>query len=809
MNRYKLIFYDFEVFYKDWLVVLIDYDTTKKHVIINDTNELHRVYDKANKLGYIWVGYNSRNYDSIILKGLLLGKDAYELNDKIIKQGLKEYQILGNDKNTYPLLNFDISTRLHSLKQLEGFMGSKIKESDIPFDIQRKLTADEIDETIYYCTHDVESTIEVFDNLHEEFESQVSLVEAFKLPMEDLNKTKAQLSAKILGAEKKDWTNDEFDLIYPDTLKLDKYSYVLDWFKDEANHNAKRALYTEIAGIPHVVAWGGIHGSKDNFSYKGTIMCADVASLYPSIMIEYGLLSRNVKEPNRYKEIKETRLKLKSEHNPMQLPYKIVLNSTYGASGDKYNPLYDIRMCRNVCMTGQLLLIDLIEKVEPYCNLIQSNTDGIYVCFDDENNIPIVENIMHEWENRTRLNLEIDYANGIYQKDVNNYILLEGDSYKAKGSYLKKLKTIDYDLPIVNKALTEYFLHEIPIENTINECNDLIEFQKIVKISSLYSYGMYGDKRLKEKVLRVFASNDENAKGVFKVKGENKVEKIANTPEKCFIDNDEVKDKKVPNYLDKQYYIDIAYNRLDDFLNGKTKSKEKNEIKGVPNEVKNNVEALLKENKYIDLCDFILKNKGVASTNQLEILIKLNYFADYGDMNMLLFTLDNYNKYGKRKNLKKDKIQNIDLSGCYEKETRTQYCGINGVEIVRRLVANTDIPKVDKSIVLKYKLQYCGYLVKTDIIPECEPNVFLVRNLEITKFGTPFCHLYRICDGKVSQYRVNKKDFKDNPFEEGAILKCGFKAHAKSKKIVKESGDEKWIKTGEYDSMLSTWVEVE
>ena len=56
-------------------------------------------------------------------------------------------------------------------------------------------------------------------------------------------------------------------------------------------------------------------------------------------------------------------------------------------------------------------------------------------------------------------------------------------------------------------------------------------------------------------------------------------------------------------------------------------------------------------------------------------------------------------------------------------------------------------------------------------------------------WGTTFVDLYRICDGKVSQYRVNKKDFKDNPFEEGAILKCGFKAHAKSRKVIDEDGN--------------------
>jgi DNA polymerase elongation subunit (family B) len=93
-------------------------------------------------------------------------------------------------------------------------------------------------------------------------------------------------------------------------------------------------------------------------------------ALYPAIMIEYGFLSRNVTNPNRYREIRDTRLKLKAKKDPMQLPYKIVLNSAYGSFKDKYNPLYDPRMANNICVAGQLLLLDLAEKIEKYGKLI-------------------------------------------------------------------------------------------------------------------------------------------------------------------------------------------------------------------------------------------------------------------------------------------------------------------------------------------------------------------------------------------------------------------------------------------------------
>ena len=99
------------------------------------------------------------------------------------------YQILPEGKNIQ-FYNFDISTGFHSLKQLEGFLGSTIKESSVPFDIDRPLTQEEIEETIFYCTHDVEETIKVFEARREEFDSQLAMIEAFELDMSMFNKTK-------------------------------------------------------------------------------------------------------------------------------------------------------------------------------------------------------------------------------------------------------------------------------------------------------------------------------------------------------------------------------------------------------------------------------------------------------------------------------------------------------------------------------------------------------------------------------------------------------------------------------------------
>ena len=138
--------------------------------------------------------------------------------------------------------------------------------------------------------------------------------------------------------------------------------------------------------------------------------------------------------------------------------------------------------------------------------------------------------------------------------------------YKSKGAYVKKLHQLDYDMPIINKALINYFLHGIPVDHTINDCKNLYEFQRVVKVSSKYEAAYYGSEKLNEKVLRVFASRRKGDSGVFKRKPGGTKEKIANTPEKCFIENTNVKEITVPRRLDRNWYIDVANKRLQDFM---------------------------------------------------------------------------------------------------------------------------------------------------------------------------------------------------------------------------------------------------
>ena len=561
-------FYDFEVFKYDWLVVIINPSEEQTTVIHNNKDQL-KAYHEAHK-DQIWIGYNSRNYDQYILKAILLGFNPKEVNDFIIKEGKKGWEY-SSTFHSIKLYNYDCANKFNSLKQLEGFMGNDIKETSVAFDLDRKLTAAELADTVKYCTHDVEQTMQVFLQTKADFDAHVNLLKTFNLPLSNISKTQAQLSALALGCSRKDWF-DEWDLQIVDTLQIKKYAMVKDWFMDEENHDYKNSLTTLVCGVPHQFGWGGLHGAPEEPVHrKGLLLHVDVTSFYPSIMIRYDMLSRNVQDKAVYKQIYDTRVALKKAGKKAeQAPYKIILNATYGICKDPTSSAYDPRQANNVCVNGQLLLLDLLEHLEGHCELIQSNTDGLIIQIEDSGSaFNEVDDICYEWETRTGMKLGFDVITEIWQKDVNNYLFkFQDGKIERKGSYVKPLNNLDYDMPIVNKALVAYMIDGVPVEKTINDCADLKEFQKIVKVSSKYICGWHNGELLSDKTFRVFASTRKGDGFIGKLKrknGSNTVEKFANTPDKCFIWNDAVNGVPVPEDLDKAYYVEIAKKRLTAF----------------------------------------------------------------------------------------------------------------------------------------------------------------------------------------------------------------------------------------------------
>ena len=617
-----MLFYDFEVFKYDWLVVIANTDTKETICIKNDRDKLITFYQEH--VNDIWVGYNSQHYDQYILKAILLNLNPKKVNDFIIVEGKDGWRYTDAFRQI-PLINYDCMPNPPvGLKTLEGFMGSNIKETDIDFNIDRKLTEEELKLTELYCTHDVEETFKVFLEKHDDFEAMLSIVKEFNLPLKDIGCTEAQITAKVLECQKQSYT-DEFDYFILPCIQLSKYAFVKDWFinakadalkemkelynssatpnadrwkYDVSNPDAfkkyfySRSLKVLVAGVPHVFGFGGLHGAPDEpLHEKGLLLHVDVNNYYPSLLIAWGLVTRSAGNDNyplvynirKELKYKQTHAKDKAEskmYKKKQLPYKKMLNALSGGMKDVYSPAYDPRNNNCMCINGQLMLLDLIEKLEIYVDgfkLIQSNTDGLIIWIpDNDRSFKQVDDVCYEWEcrcstSKCEIGLALDVIAEIYQKDVNNYLWIDGDGgIECKGAYVKDLSKLDYDLPIINKALKEYMIHGVAPSVTIYNETDLMQFQKIVKLSNKYKWVEHeergGNVKYSYKSYRVFASLDPKDGRLLKCKGGTiKPAKFGNTPDSCFVMNEDINGAEIPEKLDRAWYRKLAEKRLKDF----------------------------------------------------------------------------------------------------------------------------------------------------------------------------------------------------------------------------------------------------
>jgi len=291
---------------------------------------------------------------------------------------------------------------------------------------------------------------------------------------------------------------------------------------------------------------------------------------------------------------------------------KLVLNTTYGAmlngrNGVAYNDLYDPLMGRSVCITGQLLLLELSMHLVAECptlKIIQLNTDGIMVSFDASDEAKW-EEITQEWQVRTGFELEEDFIQKIVQRDVNNYVEVPVDGGKPKvkgGDLVRGILTnanIDFTqmgLPawdnmsggawninnnacIVATAMKEYFVSGTPPEKTIYASNNILDFQLIAKVGGKYS-GCYqligGNKVPVQKVNRVYATSNLSYGKIYKthaITGSDS--KVSSLPDHCIVDNN---NELSIDVVDREWYVRLATEKIRKFLGVKAPWKNTRKI---------------------------------------------------------------------------------------------------------------------------------------------------------------------------------------------------------------------------------------
>lgn len=676
----SLIIYDCEVFKHDWIVVFKDSKTGTYTVIHNDNEALKMAINNED----IYIGFNSKHYDRYIIKAI-----AADFTPEEVKK-LNDYIMGGGQGWEYPPLqefyfnfnNIDIRDDMQqtlSLKSIEGHLGLPIKESNVDFNIAHSLSKEELKEVINYCKYDVDSTEKIV-NLREDYlktkanlgkRAGIDVVKAMAM-------TNAKLTAQMLGAKYVE-RNDGREYVYPDNLDKSVIpNEILEFFdtihdKDISDEDLfKTSLEIVIGDMPCTYAWGGVHGSQTKYYEESTdtrvIQNRDVSSLYPTIIEEYQYLSRNVADANLYYQMRKDRIAAKhSGDKQLSKDLKLPLNTVSGAQENKFNELYDPLPTRSLRISGQLFLTVLTMRLLNACKsikLLNLNTDGLmYSVSKDE--LPLVDEICTTWENETRFELETDEISKVWIKDVNNLLLIKTNgSVKTVGGYLnygiseKGAWSINNNMIIVKKALIEYFVNGIPIEDTVNSCKDILDFQIIAKAGAKYSgaYQIVNGKEVPvQKVNRVYSNKDTGYGTLIKVKAiDGSKAKIENLPEHCIIDNE---NQLTIDDIDKEFYINLAKKRLNDFTGEEIEEEEKMATKKATEEAKGfgdmNVymklilarEMFLSENvqksgknmhlafKYFELDDIVPVATKIFA--RIGLLPMVNFFAGMATMDIV------------------------------------------------------------------------------------------------------------------------------------------------------------------------------
>ena len=613
----RLITYDCEVFAHDWLVVFKDTETGKYTAIWNDNDALKMALSED----CVYIGFNSKHYDQFIIKAIALGYSAEEIkkvNDYIINGGQGWECPMLRDQ-FFRFNNVDIKDDMQmglSLKAIEGHLGMSVEESTVSFDIDRPLTEDEKKETLKYCIHDVDTTEKLVELRTDYLKNKINLGKMAGLDeIKAMGMTNAKLTAAMLKASPQPH-NDERKYVYPDNLRKEFIPpEVFEFFdkmydpsiSDKDLFSGK--LNLNIGECPVTLGYGGIHGAIPNFFWEETedrgIWNEDVGSYYPHLCTINGYTSRNIPSPQVYEDILERRMQAKAAGDKVTAnALKLVCNTTYGCLLNKYNDLFDPLMGRSVCISGQLYLLELAEhcyqEIEGL-RIVQLNTDGIMVECDKKDYDKLTE-ICKEWQERTGFDLEEDTVVKIAQKDVNNYVEVQpGGKAKAKGGYLVKgiapagAFNVNNSCIIVATALKEHFVNGTPVEDTINACDDIFQFQIIAKAGAKYREAYHlvdGEQVPVQKVNRVYATADTRYGKLFKVKAENDATaKIEMLPEHCIIDND---NHLTISDVDKSFYIDMAKKRVNDFLGVKPEKKTRRTKKMATTKTENVYQKLIK-----------------------------------------------------------------------------------------------------------------------------------------------------------------------------------------------------------------------
>lgn len=475
----------------------------------------------------IFCGYNNLHYDNPIVNYIIEYEDKlmsynvaticssiFNLSRTITTSTEDNIEAWKHWKYQIWFDTFDLLTMLYSNKLRVGLKEIQVtmqypNVQEFVCDWSKPLPLEDFDNMIDYNINDIESTAELLNRCKKDIDLRIAIEDEYGVRV--LSKDGVNIGMKILTQKYLEktgltWWDIEGlrspmdyiplkDVILP-FIKYDSpiLQRVLDDMKSQIVSPGRKGYENNFIfnGLRYTVGVGGIHSKNDPEiiipKEDEMLIDIDVTSLYPSMLIEYKFYPKHLGPEflEVYSQIKDERIEAKHNGDKVKnKTLKLALNGLSGNLQNQHNFCYSPFAVMQIRINGQLLLLMLAERLTQIgCRIVQANTDGLFVLLK-KSIYEQANKICQEWEQLTRLTLEEERFEAMYQYAINDYIAVkEGyketknpDLIKTKGMFITKvLLGKGLSAKIIPEAIIKYFVDGIPVEDTIKGCTDIRKF---------------------------------------------------------------------------------------------------------------------------------------------------------------------------------------------------------------------------------------------------------------------------------------------------------------------------------------------
>lgn len=556
----------------------------------------------------IFCGYNNLHYDNPIINYIIEYEDKlmqynipticssiFNLSKTITASSEDNIDEWKHWKYQIWFDTFDILTMLYSNKLRVGLKEIQVtmqypNVQEFVCDWTKPLPLEDFDSMIDYNINDIESTSELLNRCKKDVDLRIAIEDEYGVRV--LSKDGVNIGMKILTQKYLEKTGltwwDIKDLRSPMSviplkdviLPFIKYDSpilqrVLEDMKNQIVSPGRKGYENKFVfnNLRYSVGVGGIHSvnSPEIIIPRDDEMLIDidVASLYPSMLIEYEFYPKHLGKEflEVYKQIKDERIEAKHNGDKVKNEtLKLALNGLSGNLQNEHNFCYSPFAVMQIRINGQLLLLMLAEKLTQIgCRIVQANTDGLFVLLKKDA-YSKVNSICREWEQLTKLTLEEDRFKVMYQYAINDYFAItEDNKVKEKGMFITTVKLGKGLTPkIIPKAVISFFKDGIPVEDTIKNCTDIRDFLMSEKTGKQWHVEYMNEEQ--QRTNRFYASTNGGYLWKWKYSNDSDAKSYQNMLTASGVtllnkfDNKPIEERKI-NY---RYYIMEAYKIIRD-----------------------------------------------------------------------------------------------------------------------------------------------------------------------------------------------------------------------------------------------------